>query len=275
MITAASPIKKDGKVLGVTTCDIGLKELQDYITKIKVGEAGYAVVISSEGFYLGHKDSTKDMKEKITEEKNEDIKSLGKSILDSNKNDVKLVGSEYYVAHTNIGDTGMKLVMFMPQSEATSVIKKYFTTNIVGFLIALVLMAACLYVLITQKIINPINKLVEDSEKVASGDLTIYDQGYKTNSKDEIGQLAKAFEKMVYQTKELVGQILDKSDLVANSAQQLADSAHQTAASATETASTTTGERDISQWRTQILVCRKLQLLPILLLYRLKRETVK
>lgn len=237
MTTAASPIKKDGKVLGVTTCDIGLKELQDYITKIKVGEKGYAVIVTGQGFYMGHKDPKKDMKEKITEEKNEEIKILGKSILDSQKTDVA-IAAQHYVAYTNIGDTGMKLVMFMPQEEVTSVISNYFATNIVGFLIALLLMASCLYVLITQKITNPIKSLVKDSEEVALGNLTIYNQGRKINSKDEIGQLAKAFEIMVQQTKELVGQILQKSDMVSNSAQQLANSAEQTSASATETAST-------------------------------------
>lgn len=238
MITATSPFKKDGKVLGVTTCDIGLKELQDYITKIKVGEKGYAVIVTGEGFYLGHKDPNKNMKDKITEDKNEEIKSAGKLILDSKKTEVTTIGSEQYAAYTNIGDTGMKLVMFMPQAEAVSVIKKFFTTNIVSLLAALVLMACCLYVLITQKIINPLNILVKDSEKIAAGDLTIYDQGIKINTKDEIGQLAKAFEVMVQQTKELASQILVKSDMVANSAQQLADSAQQTTASATETAST-------------------------------------
>lgn len=236
MITASSPIRKDGKVLGVTTCDINLKNLQDYIKNIKVGKNGYAVVVTDQGYYLGSKDPKQDMKGKITEDKNEAIKSIGKSILASNKTEVKQAGQQY-IAYTTVGDTGMKLVLFMPESEVTSVIKNYFTTNIAGFLVALALMILSLYILITKKITTPLNILVKDSERIAAGDLAIYDQGSKINTNNEIGQLAKAFKFMVGQTKELVGEINEKSGLVANSAQQLSESAQQTTTGATETAS--------------------------------------
>lgn len=238
LITAASPIKKDGKVVGVAACDIDLKELQDYIANIKVGQKGYAVIVTGQGFYLGHKEANKNMKDRIIDDKDEAIKSVGKAILAANKTEVKDINSQYYVTYTNIGDTGLKLVTFMPNEDVTSVIDKYITANIIGFLIALALMGICLYILVTRKIINPLNVLVKDSQLIASGDLTIYDNGEVNTSKDEIGQLAKAFAAMVSQTRELVVQILNKSDLVANYSQQLAASAQQTSASATETAST-------------------------------------
>ena len=51
MITASASVNKNGKVIGATTFDIGLKEMQDYIQNIKVGEKGYAYIITQQGYY--------------------------------------------------------------------------------------------------------------------------------------------------------------------------------------------------------------------------------
>ncbi|GAB6156917.1 methyl-accepting chemotaxis protein [Desulfotomaculum varum] len=241
MITAASPIRKDGAVVGVTTCDINIKELQDYISKIKVGQAGFAFVVTSQGYYLGHRDAGKNLKEKITADKEAGLQTLGKTILSqaqAGDAQVSLKGENFHAFFAPVGDTGLKLVIMLPDSEVNSVITKYFTTNVITFLMALTLVSLVLYTLITRKITNPLNQLVKDSEKVAAGDLTIYDQDAAKQTNDEIGQLARAFRLMVASMKQLVSDINAKSQLVASSAQQLTTSAQQTSASANETAST-------------------------------------
>lgn len=241
MITAASPIRKGDQVVGVTTCDINIKELQDYITKIKVGQAGFAFVVTSQGYYLGHRDAKKNLKEKITEDKDTSLQALGRTIISKSQTSnehVSLNGVNYNAFFTPVGDTGMKLVMMLPESEINGVIAKYFKTNIITLLLALVLVSFILYILITRKITNPLSLLVKDSEKVAAGDLTIYDPGISIQSSDEIGQLARAFSSMVSSMKQLASDISAKSQLVASAAKQLSTSAQQTSASANETAST-------------------------------------
>ncbi|CCO08937.1 methyl-accepting chemotaxis protein [Desulforamulus hydrothermalis] len=241
MITAASPIRKDSGVVGVTTCDINIKELQDYISKIKVGQAGFAFVVTSQGYYLGHRDTGKNLKEKITADKEAGLQALGKTILSqaqAGEAQVSLKGENFHAFFAPVGDTGLKLVIMLPEDEVNGVIAKYFTTNIITFLIAITLVSLVLYALITRKITGPLNQLVKDSEKVAAGDLTIYDQAAAKQTNDEIGQLARAFRSMVANMKQLVSDINAKSQLVASSAQQLTTSAQQTSASANETAST-------------------------------------
>lgn len=54
MITVSSAIVKDGKAIGVTTMDIGIKELSADAEKIKIGKTGYAFVVTSQGFSIGY-----------------------------------------------------------------------------------------------------------------------------------------------------------------------------------------------------------------------------
>jgi len=48
-ITASMPIKKDDQFLGVTTIDIALEELSEFLQKLKIGKSGRAFIINSKG----------------------------------------------------------------------------------------------------------------------------------------------------------------------------------------------------------------------------------
>lgn len=98
-----------------------------------------------------------------------------------------------------------------------------------------IILALGLGLFIAQMITKQVAQLAEAANIASSGDLTV---DIKISSKDEIGELAGAFSKMVNQMRELIQQVIDKSKTVAASAQQLNASSQQTAASANETSST-------------------------------------
>ncbi len=64
MTTVTVPVKREGKVLGVTTVDLALMDLQELVSKIKPYETGYASVVSYKGVYVADRDAaniTKDI----------------------------------------------------------------------------------------------------------------------------------------------------------------------------------------------------------------------
>ncbi|AQS57686.1 methyl-accepting chemotaxis protein [Desulforamulus ferrireducens] len=240
MLTTSSLITKDDRILGVTTCDINIDELQNYVRNIKVGEEGYAFIVTGQGYYLAHRDNDKNLNEKITEDQDESIKALGQKILASNKNElaeVSMTGQEYYVAYAPVGETGLKIVLAMPSHEISSVINNYMKTIIFSSVVSIILLILVLYWLITKKITNPLQMLVKETQRFADGDLQI-NQDNPIKTKDEIGLLAQAFRDMVVQMNVLVKEIVEKSRQVATAAQQMNASATQTSAGAIETAST-------------------------------------
>jgi methyl-accepting chemotaxis protein len=88
---------------------------------------------------------------------------------------------------------------------------------------------------LTRSITAPLANLVTVSGFAAAGDLTTE---INVGSRDETGKLAEAFRTMIRQMRDVVKEIVDKSGLVAGSAEELSSSSQQTAAGANETSTT-------------------------------------
>lgn len=54
MMSSSYPIVHNGVVEGVVTVDIGMKELEDYVRSIKIGENGYAFVVTQSGMMVAY-----------------------------------------------------------------------------------------------------------------------------------------------------------------------------------------------------------------------------
>lgn len=94
----------------------------------------------------------------------------------------------------------------------------------------------CIGVYLSKSIAAPINKVAGEALKIAGGDLTGREMDVK--GKDEVAQLAGAFNDMLKNLKEIATQLQSKSRVVAASAAQLSASAENISAGSTETAST-------------------------------------
>lgn len=244
MITSTSSIRKDGKIVGVTTVDVGLKEFEEYIRGIKIGNTGYAFIVSAEGFYLGHKDSNKNLKEKMIDDKDDQVKNLGAKILETNSVSIfkaAVYGAENFIVAAPIGDTGMRLVLVYPTSEAYQEVNRVLLMNGLVFLVALVLLVFSIVIAFNMKIGRPLEQLVAGAEQIAKGNLSI-----KINvvSDDEIGRLARNLNTMTENLRNIITQVLQLAEQVASSAQQLTAHAEQSAQATNEVA---TSISDVSQ----------------------------
>ena len=84
---------------------------------------------------------------------------------------------------------------------------------------------------------NPLIKLSNETSKIASGDLS--GEIIKVKNNDEIGDLAKFFNIMVTNLREIVNQLKENSNHLAVSAQQLSSNSQQTAAAINESSTAT------------------------------------
>jgi methyl-accepting chemotaxis protein len=121
-------------------------------------------------------------------------------------------------------------------SRATSAkvesVKSFVLTLAIISMIAAIIIA--LY--ISHIISRPVVAIADAAQKIASGDLTVDE--IKVKNKDEIGDLAKAFNRMAKNLRELIHQVASSAEQVAASAEELTASAEQTS-KATEQISVT------------------------------------
>jgi methyl-accepting chemotaxis protein len=197
MITASAQISKNGKVIGVTTYDIGLKSMEEYIQNIKVGKKGYAYVITQQGYYWAIKDEKKNLAVKITEDENSAIKDFGASLMGDDATGISIVNNgkeKDYMIYTPVGTTGLKLVTVMPESEATAAVRNVLELYFGVFIISIALFIIAFTFLFNKKIIGPLKAWKKSSEKLSIGDVSGNPELEKyTGSQNEVGLLSRVF----------------------------------------------------------------------------------
>ncbi|RKY35343.1 MAG: hypothetical protein DRP78_05565 [Candidatus Omnitrophota bacterium] len=161
---------------------------------------------------------------------------------------------EQYVSSTN-EKNNMKKIMTMSarefidksgelreiaKAEMTSVMKLSQRLMIV-LVIGCVVIGSVFAFFVTTSITTPVSKLVFMVNKMAEGDLT---QKVNIESKDEIGELAKAlnittakFEQSMLQISDAANQLVSATEEISSSSQQISDGAQQQAASFEELSS--------------------------------------
>jgi len=106
-----------------------------------------------------------------------------------------------------------------------------------GGIIIGVILAMILGIVITRLITSGIKQGVGIAEKLAEGDLTINVDEKLVNQKDEIGQLAKAMQKMVEKLRDLISNVKDGADNIAAASQQMSSGSQQMSQGSSEQAS--------------------------------------
>lgn len=121
------------------------------------------------------------------------------------------------------------------QTESNDAAAETATVTMV-VVIAVAMVIAILLGIFTSRIIsNPMRNLAAAADKIADGDLDVHIDIY---TKEEIGQLANAFNKMVDNLNELISGINNAADQVAAGAKQVSDSSFELSKGAAEQAST-------------------------------------
>lgn len=109
------------------------------------------------------------------------------------------------------------------------------TSTVAGLLIVAIVVAVLATFLITRSITRPAARLLALTNEIALGNLAVADVDYR--SRDEIGRLTEALNKMKHDLRELVSAVQSSVGVVRSSAEQMSTATQETSASVEELAS--------------------------------------
>jgi len=206
MVTTNAPIYgKDKKFLGVVTSDIDLSSLQKFVSGLKVGKGGSAVLLMQDGTYMVDRDATKVMKQKISEDKNSSLAEMGKVIIQKKTGEASYTDANgmNIVQFTTIPSTDWILALSIPESELHENLNNLLLR--LGLFVLVVLLLVGLAVLLLgrslKKQTNAVNVF---SAAMAEG---IFNTSIPVTSVDEIGQMAGNLNTAVAKLRDLLAKV--------------------------------------------------------------------
>ena len=226
IVSAAAPIKANGQFIGSTCNDISLTVLGEQIKKMKYHNTGDGIIFERSGKLLAT--STDPGVETVQEmpgfsEYFEEMLTKGSGYFTLPKNDQYGTGIFTY---TTLESTGWIVGIAVNEDFVLADIHSLRNTYAILVIVGLALMIfVCLKM--SAAITEPIVQLHKHAVELAKGNLRM--ENISVNTKDEIGELAQAFNDMSGSLKNLIGKMIHTSQQVAASSEELTASAQQSA----------------------------------------------
>ncbi|GAB6098836.1 methyl-accepting chemotaxis protein [Halanaerocella petrolearia] len=220
-ITISTPIKEQGKIVGVLGVDISLVTLQQMVNNVNLGESGEIYITDSQGVVIAHPNENMVL-EQANNKKLMPVKRAlsGKygSAIYSNKEKEDMLASYY-----SLKGLGWSLVVQQSTKKAFSELQGILIRNIVIVLIAGAV-ASGVAAWLALSFSRPILELVATMRNKARGDLTV---NLDLDRSDELGILADAFSRGTKQQRRLVTSIIDTSEDLSAYSEELSASAQE------------------------------------------------
>lgn len=245
VVMFATPIKKDGQIVGVLIGRRDGNALSNITNDIVYGKTGYAYIINDKGVVVAHKDKDKVLNQwnPIEEAKNnKEFESVEKTVKNmiTNKTGIEsytLNNEDIYNAYTEIEGTNWIIAIAVDKDEALDTVSKLKETIIKIALIILIVGIGISF-FIGSSLAEPIITAVKHTKTVASLDLTKEIPQKYLKQKDEIGMLTRALETMQNALKGTIENIKERSSEVTTYSDSLAATSEEMSASSEELAST-------------------------------------
>lgn len=235
----ATPIKRNGRVVGALIARMLGKDLINIITDVQFKEEGYAYMFNNLGTIVAHRneDFVMDQFNPVTNSAEDDsLLSLAGIMQDAidhktGYGEYNFEAHDLYMGYSGVPNTNWTVAVTATKAE---ILEELFGLRnfILIFSSILLLISLVIVYIISTKLANPIRMASDHAQRIADGDLSQEMPIAFTKRKDEIGILASAFDNMVKNLNSLVTQISDiASNLSANS-EELSASGEEVAASA-------------------------------------------
>ena len=235
IISIAQAIRSGGQVIGVVGIDLALDEVRDLAKSIKVGKTGGAFILTREGGFVYH-ESLK-LEDNIFKMQNGALAQPGKEFLSGKPVFQEFVfnGVKKIYASTPVGKTGWSLIVAAPETELFAEIRTMAITSAIGSVIGVILILLVIY-FIARGITGPLAAAGAHLGLLAGGDYSNEVPPAFMARRDEIGDLAKGFDKLTKNTRTILRQVSQSAEQVAAASEELTASAHQSADAASNVA---------------------------------------
>ena len=234
IVSAAAPIKADGKFIGAVCTDISLDTLEEQIGDMKYHGEGIGYLFDKDGNILASAGDEKAM------DSFKNVDGFGAHFDEIMKNDkgffeVTSKGTDYVYAYQKLPSTGWYIGLAVPSDFVFAALNHlkmvYGILTIAGLFLTIFVCLA-----FANKITTPISGLEHHATQLADGNLQLEDLA--VTSSDEIGSLTNAFNKMSGSLRALISRMATTSEQVAASAEELTANAQQSADASVHVAET-------------------------------------
>jgi len=225
-------VERNGETVGVVGVGIKLKDLEQSIRNIKIGQNGYVMVLDQNNKII-MSPAHEDWILKTPGELN--IEPLNSLETKENKASSFNIDNKQQIMNVNISPTnGWKIISIIDESEIAAQVndlrRKIFLTYIVTLVFILLAVSY-----ISARIVRPIRVLLKMTNQVAAGDLRA--TSAISTSQDEVGQLGQSFTSMAASLRNLIHQVQNNAHQVAALSEELTAGAEQSAQAANQVAS--------------------------------------
>lgn len=196
-LTFSSPIYQNNRLIGVASADMTLREINDYLHSIKIGQKGYAFIATQEG------------------------KSWGGNSSGLKKLDPK----GELLAYANIGQTNLRLVLVYSQKEIYALDSKLRMYNSLILFLGISLFLLIFNLIIKYVLQEPLKTIISKVEKIEKEDFSSDNLLEKIcGYKNELGILARTLVSMTEHIRLLIADLKEKYEDLQFSREQIAKS---------------------------------------------------
>ncbi|KQV43684.1 MULTISPECIES: methyl-accepting chemotaxis protein [unclassified Rhizobium] len=188
VISAAVPVKRDGKLVGVTGTDFPLQGLLGMIGDVDLGGIGSAFLVNSAGTVLVHPDGKLVSKSLADVFPAETPAVDGKGLLETQLNGKPVLVSFLPVKGLPVGNWMLCLVVDRDLAYAS--IGEFRVAASIGTIVGVIVMVGVLGMLLSSLVVRPVVRMTDVMTRLARGDVS--EQIPDADRKDEIGHMAAA-----------------------------------------------------------------------------------
>jgi methyl-accepting chemotaxis protein len=187
IISAATPVKRDGKLVGVAGSDFSLKSLVDMVNSVDLGGAGFAFLVSKDGQILVHQDKalvTKTLADAFPEK----TPAIGGGIMHTTYAGKPVLVS--FVPVTGLPSVEWYLGFTIDSGMAFAAIDEFRIAATIATVLAVIVMMGFLATVLSRLVVRPVKDMTVAMDKLAAGDVGTDIPGQER--RDEIGRMAAA-----------------------------------------------------------------------------------
>jgi anti-anti-sigma regulatory factor/HAMP domain-containing protein len=208
LVTAVMPARLNGQVVGTVGADLKLDDINTFVGAIKPTPGSYAMVVSKDGAFVASPHHPElvltSTLGKLAEQTNSaalpqlaaELRAGHEGILPMRD---PLGGQDVLAAYHPLPSTGWSLIIMTPLADLNAPLAQLRTT-LTGIQVAALALLALAIWLVAFSLLRPITLLLNETKRLATGERGAVQLGIKRG--DELGQLAREFERMAEQITE-------------------------------------------------------------------------
>lgn len=222
-------IEADGKTLGVAGLGYSLKSMSELISNFHFGEHGQVYLTNADGRIKVHPDASNNDRTELSALTGTDV---AKQLLSGTRDAVRFErdGEAYLAIAQPLESLGWMLVSEVPEAQIFGEARRtLWTISLIGGCIALFFLG--LVVVLARGLVKPIRQVTNALVEIGGGggDLT---RRLDESRADELGDLARGFNRFIGSLRGLIGDVLNTSQQLRTAVGQVAQVVDNTAARA-------------------------------------------